>query len=376
MTNERAANRLAAAGITYECEPDWIEEGRKADFYCTGATEFWCEVKTLEPLEDFKQLGNALAKLRQRTANISLPGQGMAYLKDNLSDRDAKFVVALLKRGLSRFADSDAPERVVPLVPSQPDYGKFVRFSFSTDEYQSVEFHSCLSTAGKYGTPNGMFPEPFAQTMRLRFSPIGDEKDFPAHQVMTRRDDFRVAIVAEPDDEPFDLMLAMPTGGAKRLNNPERIREAVADANNQFKNALQYKAAPCLLMVFHDGLDVPDEVIIQSALYGNLKFDFLPGNVASGKLIADRDGAWNPDKNRSTSAVMYIRNNGQPIIVHNYWAERPFPSGLFECKEISAGSDGKFHDTFYKQRRAPNFATKVFRAVKAFFRKMTPRWIS
>ena len=242
MTNNRATTRFAAAGITYECEPDWIEQGRKADFYCSGAAGFWCEVKTLEPLRDFRQLGNALAKLRQRTANISLPGQGMAYLKDSLSDRDARFVVALLKRGLSRFADSDAPKCVIALIPSEPDYGKFVRFSFSTDQHQSVEIHSCVSTTGKYGTPNGMFPEPFAQTMRLRFSPNGDEKDFPAHQVMTRLDDFRVAIVAEPHDEPFDLMLAMPTGGAKRLNNPERIREAVADANHQLKNALQYNA--------------------------------------------------------------------------------------------------------------------------------------
>jgi len=372
VTNHRATTRFAAAGITYQCEPDWIEEGRKADFFCSGAAEFWCEVKTLEPLEDFKQLGNALKELTQRTANISLPGRGTVYLKDKLSDRDAKFVVALLKRGLKRFADGDAPERIIALIPSQPDYGKFVRFSFSTDEYQSVEFHCCVSTAAKYGTPNGMFPEPFAQAMRLRFSPNGDEKEFPAHQVMTRRDDFRVAIVAESDDEPFDLMLAMPAGGAKRLNNSERIREAAADANNQLKNALRYKTAPCLLMVFHDGLDVPDEVIIKSALYGNLKFDFPPGNIAAGRLIVDRDGAWSPDKNRSTSAVMYMRNNGQPIIVHNYWADRPFPPGVFACKEISATPDGKFIDTFYKPRCVPNYATRALRAVRALFRKLMP----
>jgi hypothetical protein len=135
-----------------------------------------------------------------------------------------------------------------------------------------------------------MFPEPFAQTMRLRFSPNGDEKDFSAHQVMTRRDEFRVAIVTEPHDEPFDLILAMPTGGARRLNNPERIREAVADANNQLKNALQYKVAPCLLMVVHDGLDVPDEVIIKSALYGNLKYNIPPGDVAASGTKLCEDG--------------------------------------------------------------------------------------
>jgi hypothetical protein len=373
VTNERATTRFAAAGISYECEPDWIEEGRKADFFCSGTTDFWCEVKTLEPLEGTKQLGKALAKLEQRTANILLPGKAVAYVKGNLSDRDAKTVVALLKRGLRRFAESDAPERIVALIPDEPDYGKFVRFSFSTSEFKAVEFHSCVSTAEKYGTPNGMFPEPFAQAMSLRLSPNGDVKDSYSHQVIIRRDDFRVAIVAEPSADPFDIVLAMPAGGAKRLNNPERIREAVADANNQLKSVLQYKSAPCLLMVFHDGLDVPDEMIIKSALYGNLKYDFPKGDPAAGKLIADRDGAWNPDKNRSTSAVMYIRNDSKPIIVHNYWADRPFPPGVFSCKEIRTGADGKFHDTFYEPKSVPNLATKLVQAVKAFCRKVMSR---
>ena len=366
MTNERATARFLSAGVTYECEPDWIEEGRKADFHCSGAAEFWCEVKTLEPLEDTKQLEKALAKLEQRTANILLPGLAVAYVKGSLSDRDAKTVVALLKRGLRRFAEGDAPARIVALIPNEPDYGKFVRFSFSTSEYQSAEFHSCVSTAGKYGTPGGMFPEPFAQAMNLRFSPNGEVKESSSQQVITRRDDFRVAIVVEPSAEPFTIMLAMPTGGAKRLNNPERIREAVADANNQLKNALQYKSAPCLLMVFHDGLDVPDEMAIKSALYGNLKFEFPKSDPAAGKLIADRDGAWNPDKNRSTSAVMYIRNDSKPIIVHNHWADRPFPPGVFSCKEIRTSSDGKFHDTLYEPKSAPNFAMRFVQSVKAF----------
>lgn len=373
MTNDRAAARFSPAGITYEREPDWIEEGRKADFYCSGAAEFWCEVKTLEPLEDTKQLGKALAKLEQRATNISLPGQAVAYVKGNLSDRDAKTVVALLKRGLRRFAEGDAPERIVALIPDEPDYGKFVRFSFSTSKYQSVEFHSCVSTAEKYGTPGGMFPEPFAQAMSLRFSPDGEMKDAFTHQVITRHDDFRVAVVAEPSADPFNIMLAMPAGGAKRLNNPERIREAVADANNQLKNALQFKPAPCLLMVFHDGLDVPDEMIIKSALYGNLKYAFPKNNPAAGKLIADRDGAWNPDKNRSTSAVMYIRNDSKPIIVHNYRADRPFPPGVFSCKEIRTSADGKFLHTLYEAKIAPNLATKLVHAVKAFCLKFMPR---
>jgi hypothetical protein len=90
-------------------------------------------------------------------------------------------------------------------------------------------------------------------------------------------------------------------------------------------------------------------------------------------LIADRDGVWNSDKNRSTSAVMYIRNDDKPILVHNYWADRPFPPGVFSCKEIRTSADGKFNDSFYEPKNAPNLATKFFRAVKAFCQKMMPR---
>ena len=125
--------------------------------------------------------------------------------------------------------------------------------------------------------------------------------------------------------------------------------------------------------MFHDGLDVPDEMVIKSALYGNLKYAFPKDNPASGKLIADRDGAWNPDKNRSTSAVMYIRNDGEPIIIHNYWADRPFPPGLFSCREISTSSDGTFHHTLHEKKHPASLAAKVVQAVKDFCLKFMPR---
>ena len=112
----------------------------------------------------------------------------------------------------------------------------------------------------------------------------------------------------------------MRTGGARRLDNPARIRDAVGEANDQFKNAIKYKAAPCVVMIFQDGLDVPDYMIFKSALYGNLKYQLPKGNPEKGKLILDQDGAWNSTKNRTTSAVMYVRNSAAPLIIHNYWA--------------------------------------------------------
>ncbi len=191
-----------------------------------------------------------------------------------------------------------------------------------------------------------MSPEPYDQVTQLRFS-SGKTKDVRARNTMTLKDDFRVAIVLQPDNRPFHLLATTATGMAKTLKNPERIRDAVAEANRQLKNAIKYKIAPCLLMIFHGGIDVPEEEVITSALYGDLKYTFPRDKFDEGKLLLDGNGAWNVNKNRTTSALMYVRNKAEPIIVHNYWAHRPFPPGIFLCKEIAALANGTFRETDY-----------------------------
>ncbi|MET4348987.1 hypothetical protein [Bradyrhizobium sp. RT9a] len=137
------------------------------------------------------------------------------------------------------------------------------------------------------------------------------------------------------------------------MKNPERIREVLSDANDQFKNGNRYKSAPSLLAIFHEGLDVPDETIIASALYGNLKFSYPEGQPEKGEYIVDKDGGWTPEKNTTTSAVHYARNNGEPLLVHNYWAQRPFPEDVFSCKEISLSPNGLFEETDFANITAP-----------------------
>jgi hypothetical protein len=68
--------------------------------------------------------------------------------------------------------------------------------------------------------------------------PSGETEDLSADSVMERADDFRISIVVHPNDQSFEIVTAMSTGAARRLNNVERIREAVSDANNQLKNAI------------------------------------------------------------------------------------------------------------------------------------------
>jgi hypothetical protein len=343
VTNARAEALLDKQGIKYEREPDWIEKGQKPDFYCRGRSNFWCEVKTLVRLPDDEDRNRALTELRNRTAGIPSSGYGIAYIRSALSPRDAKAAANLLKRAVPRLEASDAPQMAVAMIPGDAKRDSFVRFSITTEDQGTVEFHSCESLSGKYGVPRDMLPKPQDQIIELQFS-SGSEKEVSAEDVIKVGEDFRVAVAVHPDNTPFEVIAVMPTGGAKKLDNPGRIREAVSEANDQFKNAIHYKTGPCLLMIFQDGLDVPDDLIIKSALYGNLKYEFSKGHPEKGKLILDQDGAWNSTKNRTTSAVMYVRNSGEPLIIHNYSADRPLPAGLFSCREIAVVSDGTFDE--------------------------------
>jgi hypothetical protein len=359
VTDARAKQLFEKLGIACEREPDWIAVGQKPDFYCVGRQTFWCEVKTLERTEDTKQLGRALAQLRARVSTVSGTGQGIAYIGNRLSHRHAKVVTHLVKRAVNRFRDPDAPASVIALIPRHPDCSKFVRFAISTRDSAKVEFHSCVSSSGKYSSPSRMLPEPYDQTTLMRFS-SGEERGVPAGDVVEPADDFHVAIVIDNADRPFDIIAAMPTGAARRLKNPERIRGAVSDANDQFRNAIKYKAAPCVLLIFHDGLDVPDESIIKSALYGNLKYAFSKERPGEGRLILDRDGAWNPGKNRTTSAAVYVRNNGEPLVIHNYWAQQPLRAGMFACREVAALRNGAFEEADF----SPGAAIKLIERLR------------
>jgi hypothetical protein len=359
VTNARAETLLRKQRIKFERELDWIEEGQKPDFYCRARPHFWCEVKTLEPLPETEELGAALADLQSRTSTISEPGCGVAYIGKGHDHREAKAVTHLIKRAVLRFQDPDEPDVAIALIPRDPNRREFVRFSFATQERGKVEVHSSASLSGTYGIISGMRPDPEDQMIRLRFA-SGHEQELPAEKVVKMGEDFRVAVAIYPDNTPFKVVTAMPAGGMQRLDNPGRIREALREANDQFKNAINYKEAPCLLMIFHDGLDVLDDAIIKSALYGNLKYD-----LEKGRFITDRDGAWNSTKNGTTSAVMYVRNSRDPLIIHNYWADRPLAAGLFPCREAGVLPDGNFDEVSFPSGIAgwiPNRRRREFRA--------------
>ena len=62
---------------------------------------------------------------------------------------------------------------------------------------------------------------------------------------------------------------------------------------------------------------------------------------------------------------MYVRNSGEPLIIHNHSADRPLPAGLFSCREIAVLPDGTFDEVNFPSGITgwiPNCHRRAFRA--------------
>ena len=305
MSNERAKSLFDELELVSEYEPDWIVEGKRPDFFCSGAAEFWCEVKTVGPTPEHEALGRAHEDLRLRAEGIELPGAGFLWVDASADQRDAKLLMQLIERAIARFAQDDAPDRLMAIVPRHPVSGQFVKFSISTKEHTAVEVHACVSATGNHEHPPDLLPEPYDQRSIMVHS-SGEEEEVVARNVLTLNDDFRMATDIWPDDKPFRFIATGQTGLAKETKNVERIREALADANSQFKNALDYKDAPCIALIFQSGALVPDDETIKSALYGDLKYTFRPDKFEEGVLILEGNGVWSETKRSGLRALPFL----------------------------------------------------------------------
>lgn len=343
MTNKRAESILQRAGFGCEPEPDWISEGRKPDFFCQGPNDIWVEVKTLGESQEFELQGDAHVELRRRAVGVREGGRAQAWVTGRLHQRDAKVVMQLAERALRRFREGGAAKRLIAMVPNDPVYDRFVRFSITTEDGEVVDFLSCASQSGVYDHPYGVHPSPYDQKTTIHSSE-GAARKVWARDLITYDDSFRVALDIAPQSGSFEIAFTAPTGTAKKLNTVERIRDAVSDANAQFKNGCVFRGAPCLLIIFHDSIFVGEDVVMQSALYGDLKYIAPSDRWNEGELFLDTNVAWNANKNRTTSAVAYVRNDARPLVVHNLWARNPMPPRQLEAKEIIAKDDGTFEE--------------------------------
>ncbi len=341
MSNQKAKEWLESLGFSCEEEPEWVIQGQKPDFFCQGPLDLWIEVKTLGPEKRFEQLGDVHVELRRRAADINAVGSGFAWAKLPMETRDAKQIMQLVDRELAKEGVNLATVKLIVMVPEEPIYSNFVRFSFETDERKTATISSVASASGKYGWPGYLEPYSYRQDLELRYSD-GRIETKPLREITTFDDNVRLAVELFPSEKPFHILSTAPIGSAARVRTVERIREAVSDANSQSKNGCNYKPSPSMVIIFHDDVLVAEDEMVVAALYGDLAYTARSDNFQDGRLVFTSNGVFAPKKNTTTSAMCYVRNNARPLIVYNLWASRPLPPGSMTARSIVPSRDGSF----------------------------------
>src|SRR6266581_3902706 len=234
MTNLRADAWLRSSGFDCEEEPPWVT-GQKPDFFCTGAFDFWAEVKTLRHEDRFERLAAAHQQLRQRLSRIKANAKAMAWVRPPLDARDGKVLATLVAREVRRVDFGVDQGKHFVLIPEQPMYGKFVRFGFQTEDGERAAVLAVLSKTGTYGWPAILTPKSYSQEIVIEFSD-GKTRKCRLREITTFTDNLRAAMEISVCDQEFSLVGTSPVGAAAKVTTVHRIRNAVSEANQQTKN--------------------------------------------------------------------------------------------------------------------------------------------
>lgn len=332
--NRQAEEFLVSAGFQCEAEPDWIAVGRKPDFFCTGPLDLWIEVKSLARPGESKSLQRIIEYLIRFGGKVDR-GRAFAFISDAADEKDAKLALNLAKHALSSFEFTDLANAVI-IVPEDPDLSDIININYNGQKGKNI-LVSYRSISGNYGYPYSARPEPYQQDVIL--SDITGNLEQRFHQLATP-DRFLIALQIDRFDErPFKISMFTRPGLARPLDTSEPIRRAIQNANRQIKNALLYKEAPAVLFLYQQGALVPDDNGLLAALFGDLLFSFTPGYSDDGELSFGNDGALR-GKHTSISAIVYFRNEGTPLTVHNPWANRSLPPGVLGEREYLPSNGG------------------------------------
>lgn len=335
--NDRARKFLERNDFSCEPEPDSVIQGRVPDFFCIGAANLWIEVKALLPTADEEHLFRIFDYLRGNAHKVKGTGRGIAFISSQATEKDAKVGLSLANRALAdpKFKTNN---RTFALIPVKPDYGQTFHFTIR-EKKGTAWFLGCRSTRGEYGYPYTIAPDPWRQSIRLT---SGDgRREAVKLDDFAQEDRYRLALELLRNGKPFTMLAAGRAGGAFYLTNVQRIRDAVSDANSQFKNALDYRMAPTALFIYQTGPLVADDRAILSALFGDLQYTFQPKHFQECELTFGRNASWNLNQHTSTSAITYFPNEGTPVTVHNPWALTALPQKLFAGREWIPLADGK-----------------------------------
>ncbi|MGH6975568.1 MAG: hypothetical protein ACREED_00930 [Stellaceae bacterium] len=345
---ESATAFLSSAGFTVEREPPWVV-GEVPDFFCTGKVDLWVEVKTVAYTTLPEDLGQYWDWCHQRAAKISATGRGSASVSFDATEKHIKAAFNLVNEALRLWAqDETFADRLYVVVPRDPDYSRRVLISFDA----GGERHTLLcqrSTAGKYGHPILWHESPYVEIASVTDLTVGAPLSANAAQLGLYNDDHMIAISLERSNDRFRLASVSPQGGAHRIRVVETLRAAAKKANAQFRNAIRYRVAPSLLVVFETGPRIQDAHGFASVFCGDLALLFPRNPSEQGLTMFGRNGIWGPEKNRSTSGACLMRDPEPPLLMLNPWAKNPLPRGIFDLPEVTCEPDGTVRFPIHRQ---------------------------
>jgi hypothetical protein len=199
---------------------------------------------------------------------------------------------------------------------------------------------STKSVSGHYGIPVGHMPCPGMDYVELTEAGKHIEP-LDVCNLRTSAGTSRIALVITPDSKPLRISAIMPVDDLFSKSNREKIRELIGGARPQFKNALDYRDAPCLLVVWQDAFFASEPADVASAVYGDWKVKFAPTRPELGvEHVYEGNAPFACDKNTTVSALCYIPAGGEPVTFHNFFAARKLPMGLPPGVECAPRSDG------------------------------------
>lgn len=338
-----AARLLSRHGFTCETEPVWVT-GKRPDFFCTGTSEFWVEVKTLDEPIETKRSGEILTWLDAEATRVRNTGFADAIVADDADKRDVVAALRLADRALAQSTLKRPPRRTFVVIPTDPDYTKFVRIEVEAEDGLEI-FHCCESISGRYGRP--IFgPELRYDTPAILRTQTGEKITRLVDELGLYDDQMRLGLELERSDESFYIASVRRQGGMWESRNKSRIRDAISEANAQLRNGRKFRRAPSLALIYPRGLFIPQNRVFFSALFGDDVVRYSISSSATAIKMEDQyyagNGVWNSKKNTSTSAACLIRNDEEPLIVHNYWAQAPLPKRLLGGTEYLPRADGTF----------------------------------
>jgi len=328
MSNERAERWLRSLGYEPEPEPRWIEEGQRPDFFCPGDRPLWVEVKTFDPTVEQREMGIALEDLRQRCAREEgLTGSIYVMLGATYEQPAGRWLLGELRT--TPRVEGRTHTFVVPV--DVDDYSATMRF-----EYESVEGlvlqTSVRLASGKYPFHPGLDPRNWAS--RATILKDGSREEGPELYDLFESDNSLLSVGWYPSEERLHVGATMMS--FNRNTTDQRICAAVKAANRQIRNALKYRTAPGVCVIYHDTLDHAGDGSVASALFGDL---LIPVGGTLDQHVIGRGGAWNTGgKNNGVSAVWYVRSEDSTTAVVNPWADYPIdPVLLGEPWSLSVG---------------------------------------